>query len=596
MTNSSKALQIKALGAAAVLAAVAVTAAAAPKTSAFHWETVVNNNDFVPGSDRYFNSYNQPSVNSRGMVVFRARSTGHAQGPLSGIFRRDVSGRDRAIQTIASRSTVVPGPNNTCYPQGGGQDATDCPPEGSGQFSTFNEFPSFPRVALNRDFAATRGNSQPVWTYTPEGGSETRVGTSGVYLHTDGNQLLPGATQLGSVPGYCIYQVPGIDALGTRFDQFPGAPAVTDNGVVVFKGNYADNGVASTGVFFRDVLAGDVPVQLIAHSVTNIPGSDTPFGSTAPPSAAEGRVVFVGVDNEELPSEGGIYLAPLSENPELTVLAAIGDPVPGVQGQNYSRFGEGLSFDGRFVSFWATWGGASNTLRLYCPEEGNRDRRDFCNNRGMFADGSGDANSICNDTTDDSDSCYQVLQVPANQGIFVHDTRTGETVQVARTGDVYDDFLYWNYSGAPPGGSHGGGHGESGDDREPPRWRSSAFAAVTSNGSARWVVWKARNGVIGVNDQYENPVDGIYLHKSPGRGSVTTVVDTQTPGTVLDREAPAGSVVTEIGLERDGMRSSLLVINASMTVPPAEGAVQQAEEEEGHEDEDMAGIYLTRVR
>ncbi len=53
------------------------------------------------------------------------------------------------------------------------------------------------------------------------------------------------------------------------------------------------------------------PVVLIANSDTLIPGTNTVFGSTAPPSAADRRVVFAGFDNEESPTLGGIYLAPL---------------------------------------------------------------------------------------------------------------------------------------------------------------------------------------------------------------------------------------------------------------------------------------------
>ena len=54
---------------------------------------------------------------------------------------------------------------------------------------------------------------------------------------------------LGAVPGYESYSVPGA-AAGTRFDQFPGAPAV-DGSTVVFKGNYTESGVGRTGVFYR---------------------------------------------------------------------------------------------------------------------------------------------------------------------------------------------------------------------------------------------------------------------------------------------------------------------------------------------------------
>ena len=63
-----------------LLAAVAVvtgTAVADEKESVFEWNTVFNNNDKIPGAEpRTFNSYNPPSVNTKGMVVVRARSRG----------------------------------------------------------------------------------------------------------------------------------------------------------------------------------------------------------------------------------------------------------------------------------------------------------------------------------------------------------------------------------------------------------------------------------------------------------------------------------------------------------------------------------------
>jgi len=54
-------------------AAVSVTQAE-PLT----WQTIVNNADLMPGSTVTFNSFNQPSVNANGLVVFRARSKGGA--------------------------------------------------------------------------------------------------------------------------------------------------------------------------------------------------------------------------------------------------------------------------------------------------------------------------------------------------------------------------------------------------------------------------------------------------------------------------------------------------------------------------------------
>ena len=71
-------------------------------TSAEAWVTVVNNGDLVPTTDKYFNSYNQPSINDAGLVVFRARSSGQGgQGPATGIFTRDMA-------TPATRSFPSP--------------------------------------------------------------------------------------------------------------------------------------------------------------------------------------------------------------------------------------------------------------------------------------------------------------------------------------------------------------------------------------------------------------------------------------------------------------------------------------------------------
>jgi hypothetical protein len=68
------------------------------------------------------------------------------------------------------------------------------------------------------------------------------------------------------------------------------------------------------------------------------------------------------------------------------------------------------------------------------------------------------------------------------------------------------------------------------------------------------------------------------------------VLDTTTAGQSLDPEAPVGSTITELGLELEGLRGDLLVINAKMAAPLEEG------EEEEEEEDDMAGIYLTTVR
>ena len=140
-----------------------------------------------------------------------------------------------------------------------------------------------------------------------------------------------------------------------------------------------------------------------------------------------------------------------------------------------------------------------------------------------------------------------------HQGIFVVDAQSGKIYPVAKTlADGYVDFLYWVFSGRPPG--TGGGDEPS---LEPPRWRSSAFNALY--GVPGWEVQTAFKAA-------RTGYDGIYVRQ--GRSltrPLLTVVETQnTAGTAIDPMAPANSVVTAIGIERDGFRNGNLTIAASM--------------------------------
>jgi len=581
-------------------AAIVATAAAAPKHKpkpTFDWATVVNNTDLMPPLEvRNFNSYNQPSVNVDGLVVIRARSKGGPPlgQPTHGIYTRDMGVDGSPIVSILDRTTLVPQPNNL--------------------ETTFVETPSFPRIDMESDTIATRGNHQPVWRYDLLDGSETRAGTTGIYTNPF-DDLITGAAKLGVVPEFSFFEVPEFP--GTTFEVFPGSPSVTEGDTIVFKGNYTDplDGSARTGVYYRKLIddsinggpgGGVLPVVLIANSTgTFIPGTDTVFGSTAPPSAAGQRVVFAGFDNEDAPTLGGIYLAPLMATPPLTTLVSIGERVPGESRKaTFNGLGEGGAFDGRHVGFWGAWGEETRTVRLYCPTEGNRDRIAYCN-QALVCVGTGEAvgdeNSICDET-----GCYQDKEVPVNQGIFVHDIDKSSTRIVAKTGDQFDEFLFWNFSGKTPcTGSH---HSEEGDadDGEPARWRSSAFVAVSGRGATFNTAFKARTGEL-VDGVYVDPVDGIYLRKGPGKpqkkgsgkphkkGSgkpqkkgpgkhqIVTVLDTTMDGQALDPEAPADSTITELGLEREGLRGNWLAISAKMGI------------EGGEEEDDMAGVYLTEL-
>lgn len=509
------------------------------------WQVVVNNGVTVPGDPRRFNSYNQPSVNVDGLVVFRARSKGGMAGePAHGVYTRDMSVAT-AVTSIFNRTTLVPYPNNLG--------------------TTITEPPSFPRIDQWSQTMASRGNHPPSWKYQLPDGSESRAGTTGIYTNPFGT-LSTGASNLGATPGFEFFGIPDHSAL--KFDVFPGAPAISDTNTLVFKGNYTLAGVAHTGVYYRELAnspaGGGRAIVPIADTTTLIPGTTTRFGSTAPPSASERIAVFAGFDNEEAPTLGGIYLARMTgPYPRLTALVRIGQQVPDEKkGIVFNRLGEGVSFDGRFVAFWGAWGDEMTALVLQCRDEGNKERVAFC--RQQYPDG------------------YHTT-VPLHQGMFVHDTKLDNTIAVAKAPADYDDFVYWNFSGLVPG------TGSSDDAGEPARWRSASFVAVSGLVDDRLmdpffhVAFKARTGHV-MNGAFVAPVDGIYLRKGPRPITLTTVIESGMDGTLLDPDAVdalthAPLPVTEMGLERDGFRGRWLAINASM----------------GTEEAGWAGIYLASI-
>jgi hypothetical protein len=576
-------------------------------TGTLRWETVVNNNDEVPDISpiKKFNSYNPASVNVAKLVVFRGRSTGREMGPVGGIFKRNMTNPVGSnITKVTARSapdksesTVVPQPNNLN--------------------SSFTEFPSFPRIAINTDSIATRGQHQSVWEYSIDG-ADTRVGTTGIYVELN-STLYTGASLLGATGEAFanLYDVPSSSSDNTsiKFDVFPGSPAITDDNIIAFKGNFQVGDISKTGVFFRQLTpnaeyGGSDDVKSVASSDTDIPNLNdkcsigTKFGSTAPPSAAGSTMVFVGLDNEEEPSCGGIYLASLVPNPKLTVLINLGTTdVPGLSPKELlTRLGEGLSYDGSLLAFWGSWGNETKTVRLYCPTTGEQARRDYCNNVGNFTSPNGDPNSICDDYP--GTPCYQEKEVPVNQGLFVLDVVNNVLYLIARTstdnGGEFDDFVFWNYSGAPPG--VGPEDGDSDTDQEPPRFRSSSFISVSNPIGLGRAVFKARTGELNNNtNTYVNPVDGIYL-KTKGfeggwSGPSKIVVKTGDIGTKLDSEAVfpvdtpvAGQslVVDELSIERESLRGSSLVLTVGFT-----GTYLDEDNEEV--DVEFAGIYLTTV-
>lgn len=597
-----------------------------PAPSAFNWSTVVNNGVVVPGDMRKFNSYNQPSISINQVVVFRARSKGGTTGePAHGVFIRDM-GVNGPLTTLFDRNRLVPQPNNLG--------------------TMFIEPPSFPRIDMYTNTVATRGGHQPVWEFKigvdPETGSDltSRTGTSGIYTNPF-NSLIVGVNNILETgafdpPQFSFFEVPELTT-PTKFDVFPGAPAVTDGSTIVFKGNYTvpdpsdptgSLTISKTGVFYRtltnqpigrnDDLApagGKSDVIVIADNDTLIPGTGTTFGSTAPPSAAGRKAVFTGWDNEDAPTLGGIYMAELAgPRPNLIPLVQIGDAVPDeAEGATFKNVSEGLSFDGRYLAFWGTWGPEQDKidLILQCPSDGNKSRVAYC--KSLYGDGV-NPGTVSNGFH---------TSVPVHQGIFVHDTITHTTHAVVKSPANFTDFVYWNFSGkveAPTGGSGGsggegdsgdeggqdavnitagegdgggsdggsggGGGGDEGDDGEPARWRSAVFVAVSGQPGSRPedanfdAAFKARTGVVS-NGAYSNPIDGIYLRQGPGaEKAIHTAVQSGMEGTLIDplatfipvdeagvpipNASPLPLPVTAMGIERDGYRGNVLAANVTM--------------------------------
>ena len=525
------------------------------------WTTVVNNSAVAPDptkpdSIKLFNSYSPASVNDEALVVFRGRTQGGTEGGaggegggrISGVFQRDMKTLG-PIQAIATQGSVVPQPNNLA--------------------ATFNEFPSFARIDSGSNLMATRGQSQPVLEY--QTGVDpvtlepitTRAGTSGIYANP-ANTLTTGMSLLGAVPGYSQYQIPqpavSIDAL--RFDQFPGAPAAFDGKYIAFKGNYTDqNAVGQTGVFYRDItgaggMEGAVAIAWrgMAMPINQFVPTGTTFGSTSPPSAAKGKVVFTGLDNEEAPTAGGIYSVKVGQ-PSLTTLVSIGETVPAGttagNGNTLNRLGEGLSFDGRYVSFWGAWGAELRTITLTCPADGNADVRAAC-----IAQSDKDANGVSTGKT--------TREVPLHQGIFQKDTVSGKLLLVAETGTDYEDFLFWNFSG-----NAGQGGPVDSEEEEGPRWRSNAFIAA----DGVKVVFKATEPAA---NNLPN-IFGLYLDMSDLANPFALLTSAMF-GQVLDSAAQDLNIVA-LSIERDSFRNGWLAVSASM-----------ADAESG-----WAGVYLTQV-
>jgi hypothetical protein len=92
-------------------------------------------------------------------------------------------------------------------------------------------------------------------------------------------------------------------------------------------------------------------------------------------------------------------------------------------------------------------------------------------------------------------------------------------------------------------------------------------------------------------DQLENEQALLLRDVEPsGLGELMPLLRTGDPGATVDPEAPAGAVISALGVERDGFRDTWLAVNVSMLVPSAEAAAA-AGGEESEEETGWAGIY-----
>jgi hypothetical protein len=220
---------------------------------------------------------------------------------------------------------------------------------------------------------------------------------------------------------------------------------------------------------------------------------------------------------------------------------------------------EGLSFDGRYMSFWGAWGTEKRIVTLNCPADGNVAVRNACAlQTPLKAPG-------LDPTVPGNHTGVTTREVSVHQGIFQKDTLTGALKLVAQTGPEYEDFLFWNFSGNA---------GQDGnvvtEEEEGARWRSTAF--IASDGQK--VVFKALE---------PDNAFGLYLDRDVSDLiNPLALLTSEMFGEVLD-SAATGLSITALGIERDSFRNGWLVINASM-----EGTING-------EDLGWAGVYLTQV-
>ena len=96
------------------LSSILTAAPASAVSSQLTWSTVANLGETPPGSAQTFNSFNQPSVNDAGVVIFRARTS--SSKPVRGIYIRNTQSAGQPISKIGEVSDLVPQPNNSESP------------------------------------------------------------------------------------------------------------------------------------------------------------------------------------------------------------------------------------------------------------------------------------------------------------------------------------------------------------------------------------------------------------------------------------------------------------------------------------------------
>ena len=171
------------------------------------------------------------------------------------------------------------------------------------------------------------------------------------------------------------------------------------------------------------------------------------------------------------------------------------------------------------------------------------------------------------------------FDVLKNQGIFLADTQLNKLFLVAQTGDLYDDFLFWNFSG-----NAGQGGGDDPEDLEGARWRSSAFIAIDGND----VVFKAAQGYVDGLQGLTGGTSGLFgaldVSDAFSDADLFTILKTGMNGGLVDVNA-ANMDITSLGIERDGFRNDRLAIAASFEgIDPADPTKTVG----------WAGIYVAR--